>query len=214
MNVGLISETHSCGNSAPVACTLSKVGASQRRTARFLAAWRIRSCRSFELGGDGDITSHVNGARCAGSAARRMCNKVVPLRGKPTTNNGSRIPCCAITGFEQAGQWLTKFSRTEVLETTATLRCLDEFGGGRRCRSYADFFEPGTAFVQQPNRKRSASLLDGRRGAHTSTIVAGAPEGKPASCATDTAVPSFLYDDGESDVRGGVFLGRRRDFSQ
>ena len=58
-------------------------------------------------------------------------------------------PPLAITGFEQAGQWLKKFSRTEVLEITATLCRLEEFAGGRSCRSYTDFFQPGAGFVQR-----------------------------------------------------------------
>src|SRR5260370_41548889 len=56
-------------------------------------------------------------------------------------------PSLAVTGFEPAGQWLKKFSMTEVLETTATIRCLDEFAGGRRGQSQARLFEPASGVV-------------------------------------------------------------------
>src|SRR5881398_1475497 len=76
-------------------------GRARQRDAflRQLGASRVHAFEGWrQPAQDGEITSHVSGARCAGSAARRMCNNVVPLRGKPTMNNGSRIVSCAISG--------------------------------------------------------------------------------------------------------------------
>jgi len=45
------------------------------------------------------MTSHVRGTRCSGSKASKVCNTVVPLRGKPTMKSGSRISCRAMLGY-------------------------------------------------------------------------------------------------------------------
>ena len=58
----------------------------------------MRRCFSAFVGGEGSITSQVSGARFAGSAESKVCKKVVPVRGNPTTKRGARIWCCAIRG--------------------------------------------------------------------------------------------------------------------
>ena len=58
----------------------------------------MRRCFSAFVGGEGSITSQVSGARFAGSAESKVCKKVVPVRGNPTTKRGARIWCCAISG--------------------------------------------------------------------------------------------------------------------
>lgn len=45
------------------------------------------------------MTSQVRGTRCSGSKASKVCNRVVPLRGKPTMKSGSRISCCTTLGY-------------------------------------------------------------------------------------------------------------------
>jgi len=45
------------------------------------------------------MTSQVRGIRCSGSKASRVCKRVVPLRGKPTMNSGSRISCRTMLGY-------------------------------------------------------------------------------------------------------------------
>ena len=42
-------------------------------------------------GGTGSSISQVSGERCAGSAASRLLNRVVPVRGMPNTKIGRRI---------------------------------------------------------------------------------------------------------------------------
>ena len=49
-------------------------------------------------GGDGNIVSHVSGARLSGSWARMSCRIVVPVRGNPMMNTGLTIRSLAISG--------------------------------------------------------------------------------------------------------------------
>ena len=49
-------------------------------------------------GGDGNIVSHVSGARLSGSWARMSCRIVVPVRGNPMMNTGATICSSAIAG--------------------------------------------------------------------------------------------------------------------
>src|SRR5438874_13388060 len=88
--LGLIRLTHSCGNCAPSGWSFRKFGAIHSRQARFCETRRMRRCLSAFVGGEGSITSQVSGARLAGSAESKVCKKVVPVRGNPTTQRGAR----------------------------------------------------------------------------------------------------------------------------
>src|SRR6266446_6959178 len=70
-----------------------------------------------------------------------------------------------MTRFQQKRKGLDKFA-AKILQATTSLRLVYQFGGGWRCRFYADFFQRGAAFVEQPNRKRRARLLDGSGRGH------------------------------------------------
>ena len=87
-------------------------------------------------------------------------------------------PRFAMTGFQQAREWLEKFAIAKILQVAAALRSLNQFFGGRSCQSQADLFKRRAAFVQQTNRNWSASLLGRGARTHRSTIVAGPAEGK------------------------------------
>src|SRR6476469_233737 len=101
----LIRLTHSCGNSAPTGWIFRKFGAIHSRQARFCETRRMRRCFSAFVGGEGSITSQVSGERFAGSAESKVCKKVVPVRGNPTTKRGARIWCCAISGCRFRSLW-------------------------------------------------------------------------------------------------------------
>ena len=54
------------------------------------------------------MTSHVRGTRCSGSKASKVCNTVVPLRGKPTMKSGSRISCRTMPGYAFRSRCMNK----------------------------------------------------------------------------------------------------------
>src|SRR5437588_6818578 len=89
--LGLIRLTHSCGNCAPTGWSCRKFGAIHSRQAKFCEVRRMRRCFSALVGGEGSITSQVNGARFSGSTESKVCKKVVPVRGRRRTKRGERI---------------------------------------------------------------------------------------------------------------------------
>jgi len=108
MNVGAMRLTHSCGSSAPTGCTWRNVGASQLKQLQLLIARWIRRFSLSPVGGDGVMTSHVRGTRCSGSKASKVCNTVVPLRGKPTMKSGSWISCRPIPRYTFRSRCMNK----------------------------------------------------------------------------------------------------------
>ena len=82
----------------------------------------MRRCFSALVGGDGSITSQVNGARFSGSAESNVCKKVVPVRGNPNTKSGERISCCAISGCRRRSR--CSKSRLRKMRSTSERRAM------------------------------------------------------------------------------------------
>ena len=69
-------------------------GASRSAQAsRVAVCERARATSAAEREAAGYMTSHVNGARFAGSSLMSPCKCVVPVRGRPMMNTGAAMRC-------------------------------------------------------------------------------------------------------------------------
>ena len=93
--------THSWESSAPIGWMALNSGISFSRSGKVAAAMAMRGSVvkvSARGGGEGNMTSHVSGARLAGSWARMSWRIVVPVRGMPMMKTGFTISWPAMAG--------------------------------------------------------------------------------------------------------------------
>ena len=93
--------THSWESSAPMGWMALNSGICSSWAGMVAAQAAMRGSVvkvSARGGGDGNIVSHVMGARLSGSWARMSWRIVVPVRGMPMMNTGFTIFCSAMAG--------------------------------------------------------------------------------------------------------------------
>ena len=90
-------------SSSPATCP----GRRSSRSASGMRASAANSAGSGLGGGTGRSSSHPSGTREVGSWARSACRIVVPVRGAPVTNHGSRISSSTTPGSSRtyAASW-------------------------------------------------------------------------------------------------------------